>query len=523
MQIVFRADASVTIGTGHVMRCLALAHELEKRGSICRFVTRDLPGHLAVLIKSCGFEVSLLPAPSGPVSCSPPVHAYMSGVTWERDLMETRAALDATDWLIVDHYAFDERWERGLVDFVGNIMVIDDLADRPHVAALLLDQNFGRKASDYDDLVPDSCNRLIGPSFALLRPEFASRREAALAKRKIAQQSHLMISMGGTDAVDATSMVLRALKRANLPQKLQISVVMGSRAPALASVRSLASSMPWPTEVLVDSQDMAALMLDADLAVGSGGGTTWERCCLGLPFVSIVTAFNQYEVQRALVDAGIVPSFGRLDDPSFEQWLHSALTETIAKSQELSEGASRLCDGLGASRIADILGARMLTTRRADLTDAVAVWNWRNAGSASKYYLNAETTPLDAHLSWFERALKSDTRDLLIIESDGIPAGHVRFDRDSVAATAADVSICTNPIFRGKGLGASLLIAGCEWAMSKGISLIFARVHQDNIASKRIFDRAGFSVSEQEGDFNSLVLESFSIGSEVGSYNRGLT
>lgn len=359
-RFVFRADASVTIGTGHVMRCLTLADALRVRGAECRFVTRDLPGHLAAVIEDRGFAVSLLPAPSGPAPQGPPAHAAWAGVNWEQDLANARAVIDGADWLVVDHYAFDARWQQGLRDRVGRIMVIDDLADRRNAAALLLDQNLGREAKDYDGLVPDDCRILTGPRFALLRPEFAAQREAALARRGAARLSHLMISMGGTDAAGATSTVLRALARADLPGDLRISVVMGSRAPALEPVRALAADMPWPTSVLVDVRDMAALMVDADLAIGAGGSTNWERCCLGLPGIVVETAENQARSVAAMVEADAALGTGLLSEPGFVDRLLGAVRQmqNAGFRAESSRRAAAICAGDGALRVVDILGEK---------------------------------------------------------------------------------------------------------------------------------------------------------------------
>tara|TARA_R110002072_G_scaffold79391_2_gene183199 strand:- start:622 stop:1719 length:1098 start_codon:yes stop_codon:yes gene_type:complete len=359
-RVLFRADASVTIGTGHVMRCLTLADALRARGAECCFVTRDLPGHLGAVIAERGFAVSLLPVPFGPAPEGPPVHAAWAGVSWERDLTDTLAVIPPADWLVVDHYAFDARWQQGLGDRVGRVMVIDDLADRPHAAALLLDQNLGREAADYDGLLPESCQRLTGPRFALLRPEFAAQRERSLTRRQTPQLAHLMVTMGGTDAIDATSQVLRALKDADLPEALRISVVMGSRAPALERVRALAADMPWPTEVLVDVRDMTALMTDADLAIGAGGSTNWERCCLGLPGIVVETAKNQARSVAAMVDAGAALGTGLLSNPGFVDRLLGAVRhmQNADFRAESSRRAAAICEGDGAPRVVDILGEK---------------------------------------------------------------------------------------------------------------------------------------------------------------------
>ena len=358
LRVILRADASVTIGTGHVMRCLTLANALRERGAECHFVTRNLPGHLAAVIAGQNFPLSLLPPPSGPSLEGPPAHAAWAGVSWQQDLSDTLAVISPADWLVVDHYALDARWESGILSRVGRIMVIDDLADRPHDAALLLDQNLGRTCSDYRDLVPKNCQLLIGPHYALLRPEFSVYREAALLGRQTRKLAHMMITMGGIDSTDATSAVLRAIKGAMLPEDLRISVIMGSRAPALDSVRLLAAALPWTTEVLVDVSDIAALMADADLAILAGGSTNWERCCLGLPGIVVVTAENQTTSAAAMERAGAALWIGKHPDSKFSDRLLHAVCQIQAAEfwpNRVTRAAS-VCAGDGAIRVANGLG-----------------------------------------------------------------------------------------------------------------------------------------------------------------------
>ncbi|MHA7834813.1 MAG: UDP-2,4-diacetamido-2,4,6-trideoxy-beta-L-altropyranose hydrolase [Algiphilus sp.] len=355
MNIAFRTEASLEIGTGHVMRCLTLARALREAGAVCRFVIRAHPGHLADRIEAEGFDVTLLPAPQEPKPEGPPAHASWAGVAWERDAEETGAALgtDFPDWLVLDHYAFDERWEKAVCPKGTKLTVIDDLADRPHDCDLLLDQNLGHDAPDYDGRVPDKCTRLIGPKYALLRPEFAKMRAEALAAREGRGLRHLLISMGGVDAGDATSVVLDALHTATLPPDLEISVVMGASAPALEKVRARAETMPWPTEVVLDVDDMAARMMWADLAIGAGGATTWERCCLGLPSIIVETALNQSAITSATVAAGAAVSPGPLRAPDFGPRLLAAMVQTGNSAQlyALSKNAAAICDGKGAERV----------------------------------------------------------------------------------------------------------------------------------------------------------------------------
>ena len=200
MKIVFRTDASIQIGTGHVMRCLTLADELARHGHECRFVCREQQGHLGNLISSKGYGLALLPAPvrskryiESEVSEN---YASWLGVPWQEDAQESLQVIEAlkADWLVVDHYALDAEWEKALAHAVGNIMVVDDLANRAHDCALLLDQNLGREQEDYDGLVTDKCERLIGPGYALLRPEFSALRDQSLARRITPELNRILIT-----------------------------------------------------------------------------------------------------------------------------------------------------------------------------------------------------------------------------------------------------------------------------------------------------------------------------------------
>lgn len=305
MRIAFRADASLQIGTGHVMRCLTLADALAAQGADCLFICREHQGNLIEQIRNKGYRTHALPV-LPPVEASSlaikaasdeqsPAHSHWLGATQVEDAAACTAILAEVkpDWLIVDHYALDARWETVLKPHYRKLMVIDDLADRSHLCDLLLDQTFGRDAEDYRVWVPASSQLLCGSQYALLRPEFAALRDYSLQRRANPQLRQLLITMGGVDKDNATGQVLEALRGCPLPADCQITVVMGTTAPWLAEVSNQAQGMPWPTRVMVGVSDMAQLMADSDLAIGAAGATSWERCCLGLPTVMVVLAENQ--------------------------------------------------------------------------------------------------------------------------------------------------------------------------------------------------------------------------------------
>lgn len=343
--------------------CLTLADALRERGANCSFVCRQHQGHLVALIAQRGHQALALPElqENAQPNRNGTVHGHWLGTDWITDAHDTQQTLSAytggqpVDWLVVDHYALDARWEEGLRPQAKRIMVIDDLADRPHACELLLDQNLGRKEADYCGLLKGKTTTLVGPQYALLRPEFAALRAQSLARRQSKSQlRRLLITMGGVDKDNATSQVLAALQSCSLSADLRVTVVMGPHAPWLAQVQAKAAQMPWSTEVLVGVDNMAQLMAESDLAIGAAGGTSWERCCLGLPTIQVVLAQNQEGIAQALSHAGTA---FMLQDKSIEQTLPD-LISTVACAEKLytvSLAASSVTEGKGAMFVCDFM------------------------------------------------------------------------------------------------------------------------------------------------------------------------
>ena len=365
-KIVFRTDASLLMGSGHVMRCLTLADALKAQGAECHFISRAHSGHLLEVIRERGYKVNCLSAHThiAPVAIEniaadalqllkEPAHAVWLGNTWQKDAQETAAILVELqpDWLVVDHYALDQRWETALRPHYQKLMVIDDLADRPHQCDLLLDQNLGRQSQDYASLVPAQCKLLIGPQYALLRPEFAALRTYSLQRRQQPALKNILITMGGVDQPNATGQVLQALKDCRLPQDCRISVVMGLQAPWLEKVRAQAKDMPWPTEVMVNISDMAQRMVDSDLAIGAAGSTSWERCCLGLPTLMVVLADNQRVGANALEAATAACLIGFVRDIAAQLPLAISAVNEDNQLVQMSAFTSSITAGHGVETV----------------------------------------------------------------------------------------------------------------------------------------------------------------------------
>ncbi len=365
MKVAFRTDASVRIGTGHVMRCLTLADELARQGHQCRFVCREHEGHLGDLIAGKGHGLTLLPSRSDNELAlkdhGSDNYALWLGVPWQEDACQTLDALKAwkPDWLVVDHYALNAKWERALADAVGKIMVIDDLANRPHECALLLDQNLGRVASDYDGLLPGGCQRLIGPRYALLRPEFAKLREQSLKRRRHPELKRILISLGGVDRTNVTGRVLEALSESSLPASTELDIIMGAAAPYLDDVRQQAARLPFRATVSVNVRDMAQRMCLADLSIGAAGSTSWERCCLGLPTIVVVLADNQKQSAEFLSKHRIAIIVRTVEE------IISTFTRFSDKGRMLRDFCSMSC---AAKELVDGDGCRRVATNFATVT-----------------------------------------------------------------------------------------------------------------------------------------------------------
>ncbi len=353
MRVFIRTDSSTQIGSGHVMRCLTLADVLHDRGADVSFVCSDLPGNLSDLIERKGFRVHKLTYVEtiNNESDKPAYTTNRLGIDWQLDADETITilcnSLQPIHWLIVDHYALDSNWECRIRAYVKRIMVIDDLADRIHDCDLLLDQNLYKDMeARYEGLVPDHCWKLLGPEYAILRREFIEARQKL--RNRDGSVKRILVFFGEIDPTNETSKALEALRILDRSDIL-VDVVSGVNNPHRAQIQRLCSQMP-NTRFRCQVDNMAQLMSAADLALGAGGTTTWERCFLGLPSIIMVIAQNQYEVARAVANAGAAWNLGwstRVDIEHLSREIERAISDPDAM-REMSGVATSLM-GHGSS------------------------------------------------------------------------------------------------------------------------------------------------------------------------------
>lgn len=347
MRIVIRADASTMIGSGHIMRCLTLANELRQLGAQVTFICRILPGDLSDLVEKQGFPVIRLEGSQ---------QNTVSDVG--ECLSKLRPELDnrKVEWLVVDHYGLDAAWEIPMRSIANGILVIDDMANRVHDCDVLLDQNYYPNASNrYNGLIPPASQRLLGPTHALLRPEFReARRHLELREGPV---SRILLFFGGSDHTDETSKALRALNELHISSKglleqVAIDVIIGAGNPRKEKLLHLVEHAPH-TRLHTQVTNMAEFMGKADLMIGAGGSTAWERLFLGMPSLTVVVAENQAEGTAALAELGLTLNLGWHEDVS-EQRLSEQIAFMLTQPQErmaMQEKAIAFMGHIGQSNL----------------------------------------------------------------------------------------------------------------------------------------------------------------------------
>ncbi len=526
MKVVFRTDASRQIGTGHVVRSLTVADELRSRGAECYFICRAHQGNMIAAIRQRGYDVTELPvspvyrqlAPEA--GASQPAYADWLGSDRQQDAEQTLKFLQAIkpDLLLIDHYAIDIRWEAVLRPHVRRMMVIDDLADRRHECDFLLDQNwFGDGMSRrYRGLVPDHCVTMLGPRYALLKPEYAMLRTFMLPRD--GEVGRVLVFMGGSDPTNETAKVVQALTHPSL-MHLLVDVVIGTNHPDTLGISRMVEARRG-IQLYSGLPSLAGLMMRADLMIGGGGSTTWERMCLGLPAVVICIADNQAAMTRALSRSGYLELLGNKDDVSVKQ-ISEAVCTLIGEREilsSISRKASDLVNGDGVGLVCDVLvqiaddrsqacaidasfiAVDLIKIRRASTDDVEMLFEWRNDIRIRRHSRNAKPLSGLEHANWFSRNLSNESSELLIGLYEGSPVGCVRFD---IEDERAEVSIYLNPTSHGRGWGSGVLTQAMEWMYAEHphVLVFEAEVLVDNVASTKLFQRCGYHLARQKFEF----------------------
>jgi len=358
MKVAFRVDAGIAMGGGHLSRCLTIANALILSGvSKCFFILKSHQGSFASTIQRCGFEFEVLPLEFQPDYKTSDYGQWVGGsilndgqlsLSWLK-----KKGFTDKDWLIVDHYGLDYKFEELIAKSGINIGVIDDLVNRQHSCQFLIDQTCGRKDIEYKKLVSSDTYLMTGQRFCMLRPEFLKIRSLSLLKRSAFQDIKcIFINFGSTDPTNVTSRIISTLSQVKLHPEMRIVVAVGRNTPHLLEIQNCISTYPGEINLIVDAINMSELMYQADLAIGAAGATTWERCTLGLPAIIIKTAENQNTVIKRIIEFGVAVLHD-LDTENQPVELLKHLSYIQENYLYMSEKCSDLVQGDGVNKVVD--------------------------------------------------------------------------------------------------------------------------------------------------------------------------
>lgn len=498
MFVIVFADASYNLGQGHITRTLSLAKELRKRGISVEYFCRPLEGDQISRLRTEGFIVHTPVEPEIDESTPDEMTVYTE---WGKvaPVLKTISEKNRIDWVVVDNYSIGVEFEESLSALGCRVMAIDDLPNRNHFCDLLLDQNYNENQHRYNELIPERCVKLLGCEYSLLRPEFESQRRKM--KNRNGRISKILISFGGYDRTGETLKAMKAV--ASLDGKdMSFVVVADKRNKNIEEIKSLsASDARFSLHSYVLNMD--ELMAEADIALGAGGSTTWERCCLGLPALITVTAENQNDLAEMGVRSGAMQVLGRWDEVTSEM-ITGKIEELLNHPEylvEMSEKAMGLVDGLGAVKVAGVIKSikeekmdmqRRLEYREVVKEDCDLLFEWVNESVTRKASFNKDKINYENHVKWFENRVESSLSQIIIFIESNIPIGQVRLESDGCNV---EIGISIGALARGKGFSVEMLTIARQYSKKVFVGQpLIAHIKCENDKSINAFTRSGFEL-----------------------------
>jgi UDP-2,4-diacetamido-2,4,6-trideoxy-beta-L-altropyranose hydrolase len=476
--LLIRVDASTNLGTGHVMRCLALAQAWQDTGGSVHFAAATMPDGLAtrLIVEGMTFHsLNVLPG--------------------SRDdaMQTTMLAHDlGTVWVVEDGYHFDADYQRTIKDTGLRLLAIDDYGHAGHyVADLVLNQNIYADASLYPSRAPET-RLLLGTQYVLLRREFVHwrgwQREIPDVARKV------LVTMGGSDPDNVTLKVIEALAQVQV-DGLEVIVVVGAGNPHRPLLQSAIEQIRHSIRVEQNATDMAQLMVWTDIAISAAGSVCWELCFLGVPSLLLMLAENQRPVADGLANAGAMINLGWhvAAQPSAITAALQELLPDARKRHQFSKRGRQLVVGNGVESVLRHLQGEQVTLRTVQATDCRLIWEWATDPIARRHSFSPKAIPWEEHVEWFTTRLADpSTQFFLAIDADGNPVGYVRFQL--MEQSDAVISVAVAPAHRGHGYGRQLISLGAEAVCRRTeVTVVHAYIKPDNLASLRVFASAGFS------------------------------
>jgi UDP-2,4-diacetamido-2,4,6-trideoxy-beta-L-altropyranose hydrolase len=491
--LIIRADASTKIGTGHIMRCMALAQAWQSQGSDAAFISHCESDSLRHRIESAGIGFRPLEQP----------HPHPSDLQTTLQLLERLASHQPERlWLVLDGYHFGPAYQQEVRAAGYRLLTVDDMAHLPYYHAdVVLNQNITAEQLAYP-CGPETL-LLLGARYALLRPEFLKWQDCHWEIPEVARK--VLVTLGGSDPDNVTLKVIRGLREAKV-EGLETKVVVGPQNPHLLELQRAVRDCPAPIHLMHSSQDMAGLMAWADVAISGAGSTCWELAYMGLPAVLLVLAENQRSGAEGLHQAGAAVNLGWHQQVKVSEITDelTVLCHDYRRRQELSYNSQRLIDGKGAQRVLNVLalldGSELdqdsFKIRLAAPGDAAQMWRLANDPVVRQNSFNQEPIPWESHIAWYHQKLTYPDSRIWVLDVGGLVVAQARYDRDGPGSAVIDFSVA--PAFRGKGLGTMILTTTCQDACRQlGIKSVRGIVFKDNVPSAHAFAKAGFICTDE--------------------------
>ena len=514
LKIAIRADASRKIGGGHFRRCLTLAKEAKRKGHFVIFISAQLPQRDILLLKknkilfeNILFEKDEIQIRHSDLKYNQNFYKNWLKLSVQEDAERTSKTLDEIqpNWIIFDHYGLDIEWVNKIRKKHNNcfFLAIDDLDNRNLGSDFLLDQtSIINKKRNFK-----SPGILVGPRFALLSNEFNKLRKKSLQER-LKRQSvslknksfYILISLGLYDNKKLLPTLVNTLSKLD---KINIIVATSSECQTLRELKEISKKYE-NTSLILDSENIAELMLRADICIGASGMSIWERCCMGLPSLTITIANNQKKITKETSDLNISQelSIGTIKDKKKLTAVVSNLIYSPKKLQMLSKNSSKICDGLGAIKVVNFLEAKL---KKVEVSDSKRLFSWRNKKFIRENSLNKKKIEEKSHRLWIKNTQNSKKGIWLIYAEGNIDIGH-----------CSAIYICKKNVSWSFYIGEKNFSPGCGIRMlvfflkklffKEGISKIEAKIIPDNQKSKKIHQELGFTLQSKNDNFEIYTM-----------------